>query len=157
MVFACRPETSVIRAPASRSNTVLAPKERFWRPFFERPEKIILIKRRGNSMKQKLLEMIQVTSTGEWCHNLVPGLHSYRRGPACCIIYQLSLVLFTFFAFNDKLPKQTFVTHMFVIVHRGIHEKGSGYIVPADIHYLSIPLHTNVGTTSSKPFSRILP
>ena len=39
----------------------------FWRPrsgfgarFFARPKKVILIKRRGNSMKQKLLEMIQV-------------------------------------------------------------------------------------------------
>ena len=29
--------------------------------FFERPENIILIKRRGKSIKQKLLEMIQVT------------------------------------------------------------------------------------------------
>ena len=33
----------------------------FWRPFFVLPKKIILIKRRGNSMKQKLLDMIQVT------------------------------------------------------------------------------------------------
>ena len=49
----------------SRSNTVLAPKERFWRPFFVRSKKIILIKRRGNSMNQNLLEMIQVTV---WLH-----------------------------------------------------------------------------------------
>ena len=52
-------------APACRSNTALAPEERFWRPFFERSEKIILIKSRGNSMKQMLLEMIQVAV---WLH-----------------------------------------------------------------------------------------
>ena len=44
-----------------KSNPVLAPEERFWRPFFVRPKKIILIKRRGKSMKQKWLEMVQVT------------------------------------------------------------------------------------------------
>ena len=43
----------------------LTPEELFWRPFFIRPKKIILIKRRGNSMKQKLLEMIQVAV---WLH-----------------------------------------------------------------------------------------
>ena len=30
----------------------------FWRPFFVRHKKIKLVKRRGNSMKHKLLEMI---------------------------------------------------------------------------------------------------
>ena len=44
--------------------TVFAPKERFWRPFFCKKQ-IILNKRRGNSMKQKLLKMIQVTG---WLH-----------------------------------------------------------------------------------------
>ena len=44
-------------------NLVLAPEEQFWRLFYVRPKKIILIKRGGggNSMKQKLLEIIQVT------------------------------------------------------------------------------------------------
>ena len=37
----------------------------FWSPFFVKPIKVILIKRQGNSMKQKLLEMIQVTV---WLH-----------------------------------------------------------------------------------------
>ena len=37
----------------------------FWRQFFVRPKNVILIKRRGNNMKQKLLEMIQVTV---WFH-----------------------------------------------------------------------------------------
>ena len=37
----------------------------FWRPFFVRLEKIILIKMRGNRMKEKLLEMIQVIV---WLH-----------------------------------------------------------------------------------------
>ena len=46
---------------AHRSNPVLAPEERFWRQFFVRPNKIILIKRRGRSVKQKLLEMVQAT------------------------------------------------------------------------------------------------
>ena len=47
--------------PAHRSNPVLALKEGFWRPFFVRPKKILLIKRRGKSIKQKFLEMVQVT------------------------------------------------------------------------------------------------
>ena len=33
----------------------------FWHPFFVRPKKIILIMRRGKSMKQKLLEIVQFT------------------------------------------------------------------------------------------------
>ena len=37
----------------------------FWRPFFIRLKKIIPIKRRGNNMKQRLLEIIQVTV---WLH-----------------------------------------------------------------------------------------
>ena len=49
----------------SWSNPVLAPEEPFLRPFFVRPKKIILFKRRGNSMKQKFLEMIQVAV---WLH-----------------------------------------------------------------------------------------
>ena len=39
----------------------LAPEEWFWPLFFVRPKNIILIKRRENSMKQKLSEMIQIT------------------------------------------------------------------------------------------------
>ena len=39
------------------SNPVLAPEERFWRPFFVRSKKIIWIK----SMEHKLLKMFQVT------------------------------------------------------------------------------------------------
>ena len=78
------------------------------------PKKIILIKRRGKSKKQKLLEMVQVLfhtdefifvwsfkngngrqnhSSGAktWLHrrtgqNLVPVWHSQRRGPAWSII-----------------------------------------------------------------------
>ena len=97
-------------SPAHRSNPDLAPEERFWCPFFVRPKKIILIKRRGKSMEQKLLEIVQVTKlcfilvnlfllgskteTGVktahqvpklgtstgGCQNLVPGWHSQRRG-----------------------------------------------------------------------------
>ena len=55
----------VVNPGIRRSNPVLAPEERFWRQLFVRPKKIVLIKRRGNSMKQKLLKMIQVTV---WLH-----------------------------------------------------------------------------------------
>ena len=48
-------------APACRSNPVLGPEERIWCLFSVRPKKIILTKRRGNSIKHKLLEMIRVT------------------------------------------------------------------------------------------------
>ena len=58
-------QRSMVNLGTRRSNPVLAPEERFWRPFFVRPKKIILIKRRGYSMKQKLLKMIQVTV---WLH-----------------------------------------------------------------------------------------
>ena len=34
-------------SPARRTNPVLAPDERFWRPFFERSKKIILIRGGG--------------------------------------------------------------------------------------------------------------
>ena len=44
-----------------RSNTVLAPEQWFWGPFFVRPKKIILTKRQGKIIKHKLLKMIQVT------------------------------------------------------------------------------------------------
>ena len=44
-------------APARQSNQVLVPEERFWRPIFLRPKSLILVKRRGKSMKQKFIEM----------------------------------------------------------------------------------------------------
>ena len=93
-------------APARRSNPVLAPEERFLRPFLVSPKMIILIQRRGKSKKQKLLEMGQVTvlfhtdefilvwslkngngcrnwvtSTGG-CQNLLPRSHS-QLGVVC--------------------------------------------------------------------------
>ena len=43
---------TLILAPARRSNPVLAPDELFWRPFFVRPKKIILVKRRGKSWRK---------------------------------------------------------------------------------------------------------
>ena len=49
-----------IFAPTHRSNPDLAPEERFWRPYFVRPKK-----RWGQSMKHKLLEMVQVVHTNE--------------------------------------------------------------------------------------------
>ena len=62
--YECNPGTKLWHPPC-RSNTVLAAEEQFWRPFLERPKKIILIKRWWNSVKQKLLKMIQVTV---WIH-----------------------------------------------------------------------------------------
>ena len=49
-------------SPARLCNPVLAPEERFWRPFFVRLKKNILVNMQGKSMrKYELLEMIQVT------------------------------------------------------------------------------------------------
>ena len=47
--------------PPTEVIPVLAPEERFWRPFFVRPKKIILMKRQGKRIKRKLLEMVSVT------------------------------------------------------------------------------------------------
>ena len=47
-----------LQAPAHRSNTVLAPEERFWRPFFIRPKKIFLFiffKKNGNGRQNLAL------------------------------------------------------------------------------------------------------
>ena len=62
--YKCNPCTMLWRPPVEVTQ--------FWRPrsgfgarFFVKPKKIILIKRRGNSRKQKLLEMIQVSG---WWH-----------------------------------------------------------------------------------------
>ena len=59
-IWPITPAAGVV-APTRLRYPVLAPEEQFWRPIFVKPKKIILIKRRGNSLKQKLLEMIQVT------------------------------------------------------------------------------------------------
>ena len=58
--YECNPGTKLWRPPVKVTQ--------FWRPrsgfdarFLKDQKKIILIKRQGNSMKQQLLEMIQVT------------------------------------------------------------------------------------------------
>ena len=55
----------------------------FWRPksgFGAHPKKIILIKRRGNGMKQKLLEIIQVTDVSFILMNLFCLVLQKRKG-----------------------------------------------------------------------------
>ena len=46
-------------------------------PGFVRPKKIILIKRRGNSVKQKLLEMVKVTV---WLHTIFVWFYKNENG-----------------------------------------------------------------------------
>ena len=67
--------------PAHRSNPVLAPGERFWRPFFcKTKKKIILIKRRRKSKKQKLLEMIKFSVLFQTDQFILFGLSKTETG-----------------------------------------------------------------------------
>ena len=49
-------------APTHRINTVLAPEERLWHPFFVRPKKDYINQEAGKSMEQNLFEMVQVNA-----------------------------------------------------------------------------------------------